>query len=301
MKKSLIIFSIVCGFYGFTARAQQQFMITQYMYNGLAMNPAYAGIHEGISASFLTRHQWIGIEGAPSTQFVSIHGPMKYQPISLGAVIYRVVIGVKKEHTAYFSYAYRIGITKNIKLSFGLQTNFHQLNQNFILGAADDPNDPLLLDDNAIKFNVGSGLLLHSKMFYVGFSMPQMLKTKFGSQELPSASRLVQHYYVTAGYVFGLANEIIIKPNILIKAVGKAPGQLDLNMNVLLKNVLWLGISHRWKESNDLLAAIQIGPQWQLGYAFDINNNDLNRTSHEVMINFILDFPTSKILTPRYF
>jgi hypothetical protein len=86
-----------------------------------------------------------------------------------------------------------------------------------------------------------------------------------------------------------------------LKAVGNAPAQIDLNMNVLLKRVLWLGVSHRWKESFDLLAALQVGPRMQIGYAFDLNNNDLGRTSHELMLNYILDFPTSKILTPRYF
>lgn len=285
----------------FKSHGQQQFMITQYMYNGLALNPAYAGIHDGVSASFLTRHQWVGIEGAPSTQLVSIHAPLKYKPISLGALVYRDVIGVRKEHTGFFSYAYRISLNGNTKLSFGLQANIHQLNQDFNVGEADDPRDPLLNDDNSVKFNAGSGLMLHSSKFYVGFSVPQMLRSKFGSAQLPTNSRFIQHYYITAGYVFGFPNDIILKPNVLLKAVKNAPAQLDINMNVLLKKVLWLGVSYRWKESYDLLAAFQLGPRMQVGYSFDLNNNELSRTSHELMLNFIVDFPTSKILTPRYF
>ncbi|MBV6646432.1 MAG: type IX secretion system membrane protein PorP/SprF [Cyclobacteriaceae bacterium] len=286
---------------GLSAKAQQEFMITQYMYNGLAMNPAYAGIHEGISLSFLTRHQWVGIEGAPTTQLVSIHSPLNYRPVSLGAVLYRDQLGVKKEHTGYFSYAYRIRIKDDIKLSFGLQANFHQINQNFILGAADDPNDPLLQSDNSMKFNAGSGLLLHSNRFYVGFSVPQMLKTKFGSQELNSSSRLVRHYYLTAGVVFGISETLMLKPNILVKAVENAPIQADLNLNALISNILWVGVSHRWKESFDGLVALQISPKLQLGYAFDFTNSDLNSTSHEVMLNYIINLPSTKILTPRYF
>ncbi|MEO9477722.1 MAG: type IX secretion system membrane protein PorP/SprF [Cyclobacteriaceae bacterium] len=302
MKKIIFISLVACCFQVFRAEAQQQFMITQYMYNGLAMNPAYAGIHNGISASMLTRHQWVGIEGAPSTQFVSVHGPLRYKPISLGALIYRDVIGVKKEHTGYFSYAYRIGIVKDIKLSFGIQANFHQLNQNFLFdNTVDDGGDPLLANNNAFKFNSGAGLLLHSDVFYVGLSSPQLFKSKYGSRDFDTNSRLVRHYYITAGYAFVLPNDIVLKPNTLIKAVANAPAQIDLNMNILLKNILWLGISHRWKESNSLLAALQLGSQWQIGYAFDLNNNDLNRTSHEIMLNFIFDFPTSKVLTPRYF
>ncbi len=299
MKKLFVIILIITvGLQ--KVNAQQQFMITQYMFNGLAMNPAYAGIHDGVSASFLTRHQWVGIEGAPTTQFFSIHSPMKYHPVSVGAVFYRDEIGVKKENTGYFSYAYRIGLTKKIRLSLGLQANMHQINQDFIIGAADDPNDPRLVDDSAMKFNAGSGFLIHSDRFYLGFSVPQLLKNKFGSQEL-SLGRLVQHMYVTGGYVFLLNNGVVFKPNFLLKAVSNAPISLDLNANFLLKNVLWVGVNHRWNESFAALFALQIGPRMQLGYSFDLNSNDLNSTSHELMINYIVDFPTKKILTPRYF
>lgn len=281
-------------------KAQQQFMLTQYMFNGLAMNPAYAGIHDGVSASFLSRYQWVDVQGAPKTQLFSIHSPLKFHPVSLGAVFYRDVIGVKKENSSYLSYAYRIGLTKDIRLSFGIQANIHQINQEFILGAADDPNDPRLNDDSALKFNTGSGLLLHSDLFYFGISVPQMFKNKYGSQEL-ALGRLVQHMYITGGYVFRLKDDIVLKPNVLIKAVSNAPVQVDFNANLLLKNLIWVGLNYRWRESLAALAALQIGPRMQLGYAFDLGSNDLSSTSHEVMINYIVDFPTSKILTPRYF
>ncbi len=301
--KSRISFLVLLFFslwFSTEVRAQQQFMLTQYMFNGLAMNPAYAGIHDGVSTSFLSRYQWVDIQGAPKTQLFSIHSPLKFHPISLGAVFYRDVIGVKKENSSYLSYAYRVGITKEIQLSFGIQANIHQINQEFLLGAADDPNDPQLIDDSAVKFNAGSGLLLHSNLFYVGISVPQMLKNKYGSQEL-NLGRLVQHMYITGGYVFKLREDIILKPNVLIKAVANAPTQIDLNANVLLKNLLWVGVNHRWKESFSVLFALQVGPRMQIGYAFDLSSNELSSTSHEIMINYIVDFPTSKILTPRYF
>ena len=280
--------------------SQQEFMITQYMYNGLALNPAYAGVHDAISMSALTRHQWVGIEGAPTTQLVSVHSPLKFKQISLGALFYRDAIGVKKEHSAYFSYAYRIKITPKIKLSLGIQANLHQINQEYRSGAADDPNDPVLINDNSMKFNAGSGFLLHSDRFYVGFSVPQMMKTKFGSQEL-AVGRLVQHYYATAGYVIDFKNGIIVKPNILYKDVNNAPAQLDLNFNVLLKNVLWVGLNHRWKESNALLLALQVGPQLQVGYSFDLNHTDLHSTSHELMLNYVVNINPQVMLTPRFF
>jgi len=111
MKNIFKTMTLVIAFFATTnAFAQQEYMVTQYMYNGLSLNPAYAGIHKGISVSGLWREQWVGIEGAPSTQFVSIHSPLNYRYASLGALVYRDVIGSKTEHTGYFSYAYRIKV-----------------------------------------------------------------------------------------------------------------------------------------------------------------------------------------------
>lgn len=285
--------------WSYLASSQQQFMITQYMYNGLPINPAYAGIHEGISASMLTRHQWVGIEGAPNTQFISVHSPLKFHKASLGAVLYRDEIGIKKEHAGYFSYAYRIDLTQKVKLSMALQLNFHQLNQDYKMGAADDPNDPNAVNDSAIKMNSGTGVMLHSDKFYLGLSVPQMMKTKFGSDQ--SLGHLVQHFYVAGGYVFHIVNGLMFKPNFLVKAVKNAPTQYDLNANFLIKDLVWLGINHRWKESNAILMALQVGPSLQIGYSADLNNNDLQSTSHEVMVNYVFKRDNQKMLTPRYF
>lgn len=283
------------------ARGQQQFLITQYMFNGLALNPAYAGVHDGLSISALSRHQWVGMDGAPNTQFISAHSPISYRPIALGAVIYRDVIGITKEHSATFSYAYRIKIADKTRLSFGIQASVRQLSQNFGYSAADDPNDPLLSVDNSLKFNTGTGLLLHSDRFYVGVSVPQLLRNKFGSRQLNSDSHLERHYYATAGYVFQLTPQLMVKPNVLFKAVGGAPAQVDLNLNALIAEVLWLGVSNRSKSSYSALVGFQISPQMQFGYALDFANKSMGSTSHEFMLNYVISMPGNKILTPRYF
>lgn len=284
-----------------TVKGQQQFLITQYMFNGLALNPAYAGVHEGLSVSALTRHQWVGMEGAPNTQFVSIHSPISYRPIALGAVIYRDEIGITREHAGLFSYAYRIQVAEKVKLSFGLQANIRQITQNFSANAADDLDDPLLQVDNSVKFNMGSGLLLHSDKFYVGFSIPQMLNNKFGSQNLETHSELKRHYYLSGGVIFPVSRNLLLKPNVLFKAVAGVPVQADVNLNALIHEVVWVGVSHRWQDSYSGLLAFQLTPQLQLGYAMDFGNKDLNRTSHELMLNYIVSLPSNKILTPRYF
>jgi len=306
--------------------AQQQYMLTQYMYNGLALNPAYAGIHGGVSLGGLWREQWTAIKGAPSTQLFSIHSPLNQEYASVGAMLYRDVNGVKTEHTAYLSYAYRIKVSKNSKLSMGLQGNLHnysndieRLNNQRGLISSPDLNDPLYQqfenDQVGFRWNFGTGLMWHSDKFYLGASVPQILNRQFYT-DLPDDlqnSRFVRHMFIMGGYVFNSDSKFVLKPNFLVKAVEAAPVEVDLNLNVLVSRVLWLGVSLRSEfssaeekkagplESVSLLAALQITPAMQIGYAFDFTTTSINTDSHEIMLNYIISLPARKILTPRYF
>jgi len=277
-------------------------MITHYMYNGLALNPAYAGVHGGVSTSFLAREQWVGIEGAPSTQLVSIHSPLTHRPVSLGAVIYRDKLGISSEIGAYFSYAYRISISGDLKLSMGLQAS----TQNFKIDyAADnglaDPGDNLG-NISELKWNFGTGFLLHTDRFYLGASVPQILTKELDANDSDGTfAKLIRHYYVTGGYAFDVGPDLVVKPNFLVKAVQNAPVQIDLNANMLIKEKLWLGVSYRSLDSVDGLIGLQVNPQMQIGYSVDLTTTELNAVSHEIMINYIFNLPTNKIVTPRYF
>lgn len=318
---------LVVLFVGYNkAEAQQEYMITQYMYNGLSLNPAYAGIHKGISVSALWREQWVAIDGAPSTQLLSVHSPLNYRQASLGALLYRDQVGVKTEYTGYFSYAYRVRVSEEASLSLGLQGNLHQfsndtqalMNQDGVISNT-NTSDPLygaFLDENlGFKWNFGTGILFHSDRYYVGVSIPQILKKKFFNSDSIEASinpRLQQHLFATAGYVFNTEGSLVFKPNILAKYVKNAPFEMDLNLNVLVSRILWLGTSLRThlgssEEKNSIfesisgLVALQITPQMQVGYAYDFTTTDISTNSHEVMLNYIFNLPTNKILTPRYF
>ena len=313
MKKQqiLLVFCIVFSFTGLFA--QQEYKFTQYMYNGLALNPAYAGIHEGISLSAITRHQWVGFsdnfEGAPNTQTISIHSPINYRPISLGAFIYRDKIGTRETFNSYFSYAYRLKLVGNLKLSLGMQINMSQFINN--LGELDkgssaevnDPNDPLFSRnfDNFFKFNVGSGFMVHSDKFYVGLAIPKLFKNNLSSRHIESDDLLERHIFATAGFVFGHPEYLLFKPNVMLKKVVAAPYQVDLNLNTLIGEFVWLGASYSWEDSFSGLVALQLNPQMQIGYALDYAITDVSLPSHEIMINYIFNLPTRKVLTPRYF
>lgn len=292
----LLVFGYVKG--------QQQAMFTQYMFNQMPLNPAYTGIHDGISASALYRQQWVGFEGAPNTQMVSLHSPIGFLPISLGGMLFRDQIGATTQNRIALSYAYRIKFVGNSRLSFGLQGSLSHYQLQFNTEAG---NDPVLANSsaNVMRPNFGAGVMWHAEKFYLGVGIPHILNQSFDPNNPDTDSELIRHYYVSAGYVFAIAPNVMLKPNVLLKAVDGAPIQIDLNANVLLYNIVWAGLSYRSLDSFDAVVQFQIGPKFQVGYGFDfLTTTDLNQVnsgSHEIMINYIIELPRKKILTPRYF
>lgn len=302
MKRVLIVGVLLLGV--LYCHAQQQAMFTQYMFNQMPLNPAYTGIHDGVSASALYRQQWIGFEGAPNTQLVSLHSPIGFLPISLGGVLFRDQIGATTQTRATATYAYRIKFVGKSRLSFGLQGSLSHYQLRFTTEAG---NDPVLANasNSVMRPNFGAGVMWHSEKFYVGIGVPQILNQSFDPNNPDTDSELIRHYYLSAGYVFTVAPNVMLKPNILLKAVDGAPLQVDLNANVLLYNLVWAGLSYRSMDSFDAVVQFQVGPKLQIGYGFDFwTTTDLNKVnsgSHEVMINYIIELPRKKILTPRYF
>jgi type IX secretion system PorP/SprF family membrane protein len=290
-----------------TAKAvngQQQVMFTQYMFNGLALNPAYAGSHETVSLSALGRKQWTGLDGAPSTQTFSIHSPIRKQRMSIGFLFLHDNIGVTDQTGTYASYAYRIPITKKGKLAFGLQGGVSYYNAQFSKVSTTDPTFANG-DVRVILPSVGFGMYYNTDRFYVGVSVPQLNQSSLDKTIPDSDSRLVRHYFASAGYVLDLNHALKLKPNVLVKVVGGAPVEIDLNANLLIQEVLWVGFSWRSFDSFDTILQMQVSDQLQIGYAFDFaTTTDLSRVnggSHELMLNYRFNFNHTRIITPRYF
>lgn len=284
---------------------QQQVMFTQYMFNGLVLNPAYAGSHESISMTALSRHQWVGIEGAPNTQTFSIHSPVPGKNIGLGAYFVRDNIGVTTDNNFFLSYAYRIQM-KNGILSFGLQGGLSSVRVSYDDLETSDSN--LSGTESDFKPNFGAGLYYMSDRFYAGVSIPYILRQRSSNNgaTLPQEINTdqIQHYYLTAGLIFDLSPLLKLKPSILFKAVKGAPVEIDFNTMLLFDDKIWFGVSYRSFDSIDLLFELQLNDQFRVGYAYDITTSDLNQVnsgSHEIMLNYRLVYNKSKIVTPRYF
>lgn len=289
---------------GYTSYGQQQVMFTQYMFNGLALNPAYAGSHETISITALAREQWTGIDGAPSTQTLSIHSPVFNKRIGLGLLVLHDEIGVTEQTGAYASYSYKIPFTNDARLALGLQAGFTSYNARF--SEVSDTNPVFATGDVQESHpNFGFGAYYYTDRFYAGFSVPQLIQNTIDRDNEDSDSKIVRHYFATAGYVMDLNQNLKLKPNALVKAVNGAPVEIDLNANLLINEVVWVGLSWRSFDSFDALFQLQITEQLQFGYAYDFaTTTDLRRVnggSHEIMLNYRFSFHKSKIITPRYF
>jgi len=288
---------------GFASYGQQQVMFTQYMFNGLALNPAYAGSQETISISALAREQWTGIDGAPSTQTLSVHSPAFNKRMGLGLLVLRDKIGVTEQTGVAASYSYNLPFENGGKLALGLQAGFTSYNARFT--EVSDTNPAFANDVKTFDPNFGFGAYYYTDRFYAGLSVPQLKQSIFDKDNDDSDSRLVRHYFATAGYVMDLNHSLKLKPNILIKAVEGAPVEIDLNANLLIKEVIWVGLSWRSFDSIDALFQLQVTDRLQIGYAYDFaTTTDLRRVnggSHEIMLNYRFTFNKSRIITPRYF
>lgn len=312
-KVKLIVFALgLVIMTSLSSYAQQQGMFTQYMFNGLALNPAYAGSHETLSLTAMTRYQWAGLDGAPNTQTFSAHAPVKNDQIALGLQLYNDNIGVSRTFTTNIAGAYRINFEKSV-LSMGLQLGFSSYRSDVTtLNPVFDFNDVALSENVNEPFNpnMGAGLYWYSEKYYVGFSVPTLFNSTINSFDIEGSGLTYEsgdskrHMYLTGGYVFDLGTHFKLKPNGLIKYVHGAPIQIDINANLLINEVAWFGLSYRNGESISVLLELLITSDFRFGYSYDYILNDLKTISsgsHEIMLNYRIEFKKDKITSPRYF
>ena len=304
----LILFSVLFNTLSF---AQQDAQYTQYMYNTISVNPGYAGSRDVLSLTGLYRTQWVGLEGAPRTITFSGHTPLRNEKLGLGVSIVRDEIWIQDETYIDIDFSYTINTSSSGQLAFGLKAGAHLLNIDFTkTNPENDTDDAFSIGnnvDNKFSPNVGLGIYYHTDKFYIGYSAPTLLRTKFYEDEVNSVSYLSKdriNHYLIAGYVFDLNASLKFKPAVLFKAVQGAPLQADLSANFLLNDKLTLGLAYRWDAALSGLVGFQISEGLMLGYAYDWETTELNNYnsgSHEFFLRF--EFKSSKdgIISPRFF
>lgn len=291
--------------------AQQLPQFTQYMFNTISINPAYAGSRETLSVVGLHRSQWVGLEGGPETQTLSVHAPLRNEKIGLGLSFINDALGYENFSYIYGDFSYTIQTGANSKLAFGIKAGMTHYNLDEEL--LNDPsvvNDPFFNDvSNRWSPNIGAGLYWHSQRWYLGLSTPRILNTDYnnggnGNIDYVALERI--SYYFTGGYVFDLSNTIKLKPSVLLKATNGAPLSFDVSANFLFNETLWLGAGYRIDNSAGSLGGIadfQVSKQLRIGYAYEYPISDIRpytSGTHEILLMFEV-FKSKRIKSPRYF
>jgi len=303
MRKKILIFALILTcFSGF---AQQDAQYTQYMYNTININPAYAGSRGVMSIFGLHRTQWVGLEGAPTTNAFSLNTPINNSNLGVGLSFVNDKIGPTNENNISADVSYTVQTSETYKLSFGVKAsgNLFSLDRNK-LNPADPADDYLQAVNSEFSPNLGAGIYLHSDKLYFGLSVPNFLQDKKYSDNNYAVFQERMNIYAIGGYVFDFSEDIKFKPAFLTKMVTGSPLQLDLSGNFLFFDKLMIGGAYRWDAAASALAGFQITDGLFIGYSYDMETTRLkhyNSGSHEVFLRFELFNKVSKLVSPRFF
>lgn len=305
MKKHISILIVLITVLLFQeTQAQQDPQYTQYMYNMNVVNPAYAGSKESLSITALYRNQWSGLDDNPVTFTFAAHAPIS-DKIGLGLSAVKDELGPIKETNVFADFSYTLQMSSSIKLALGLKAGatFHDVGLSSL--ELQDPNDPFFSEDIKNTYpNIGAGAFLYSEKFYIGLSVPNMLKSvhldengiKYGSE--------TNHYFGTAGYVFQITDNFKLKPSVMVKSAFDAPVSYDGNLNALFYDRFELGASYRLDDSFSGLVGFQVTPNIRIGYAYDHVTSDIKTVgpaSHEVVLTFDVFMKPRILRSPRFF
>ena len=311
LKRLVVIAFCVIGLCNTNVFAQTEPMYSQYMYNMLGVNPAYAGNREALSLNFFQRNQWVGIKGAPKTTSISMDQSIKDGKIGWGLQVYDDRLGVEAATGFNGMLSTRIKVSDKGVLSGGLSFGLmnYQINLNDV-NNRNNPNDPSFIStDKPSTWNrsLGMGIYYNTDRFYAGVSTPSILKSRLATYKNLNKSIQISndfHLFANAGYVFDINEDVKLKPSTMVKMVSGAPIQADINMNIWLKDLLGFGASYRTGDAFVGMVELQATSNLRFGYAYDMPFNPLKyftKGSHELMLRYEIGNFKTKIKSTRYF
>lgn len=304
LRTLLVITALVAGF---LARGQHTPLTSQYLFNGLLINPAYAGSRDAFTANLTWRQQWVGFDGAPSTQLMSVHSPIKYTRAAVGVLLLNDQIGVSRETGFLTNYAYRIPVRKG-KLQLGLGAGFTVLQADWSRVELQNRSDLQFANDSrgVLKPNFSAGAYFYKKNYFVGASVPFVMTHRYDVRTKEWAIFSDRSQYqpmITGGYLWKLNRHMKLKPSTLLRYRMAGGLQADVNANLIINDRIWTGLSYRNRDA--IIGSFEVlpSPQWRLGYAYDMGLSRLtpyHQGTHELMVQY--EFGKKiHVRDPRYF
>lgn len=282
----LYLFIMSCSLF-----SQQIPHYTQYLYNMQIINPAYVGVRSDLSLSALSRQQWSGVIGAPTTRTFSVNGRAKLG-LGLGATFINDKIGLSEINNINVDGSYTIITSENSRLSFGLKLGSTFFTNNLANGIT--PDNDVYASNSGNFYNVGFGVFFYSDVFFVGVSVPYLLESpqffiQPDNREIKIAEN--QDYFLSAGYLLELNEDLYFKPSTMIRYTSDLPVSVDINANFMYRELIEAGISYRYNNSISALFAIILNKKVRIGYSYDYMTNNIigNLNTHEFILHVDLD------------
>ncbi len=287
-------------------KAQFYHGYSQFMFNGLTLNPAYAGSRELLSTAFVNRTQWVGHEGAPKYRTLSVDAPLSNNKMGLGFLFFNESMAISKTTDVYLNYAYRIHL-KNSFISFGLKAGLNTFKYGWDEIETIDPGDEAFAGETDRQYlpNFGLGVFYNTKKFFLGVSVPKLLSKPEGSGNEGSLTSDFNNYnyFITSGYVFTPYENFALKPSVLVRYLPSTSLTVDLNANAIIYNRVWLGAIYRVNAAIAVITQVQVNDQIRIGYSYDFSVSELstyNKGSHEILLIYELSYKVNAY-HPRYF
>lgn len=307
-----IITAMIATIGGFAVHAQQDPMFTHYMYNTLSVNPAYAGSRDALTITLLHRSQWVDFKGAPMTQTLTVHSPIGNENIGLGLTVSNDKIGPVNNTGIFADFAYRIKLNQKSKLALGVSAGVNIFQANLSALSLDQQADPSFQNNiaNRTTPNFGFGVYYSRERFYAGISAPNLLENRYSKSSLGNGNTIAgkerRHYYLIAGAMIKINENLAFKPSMLVKVTAAAPIQADLTASFVMMKILLIGAMYRTNDSFGILIGVDIIKQLHLGYSYDysygVRTFRYNYGSHEIMLRYDFIYSSKKqIHSPRYF
>lgn len=302
MKKSLVKLFVVglISCMSQQAAAQQHPMYAQYLYNGMVINPGYPSMDEFSSATVVARNQWVGMEGAPKTATFSFYSPIKATNTSLGFMAMKDEITIYSQTGYYFNISQKVKLDDKLFLAMGLKGGMEQFKENNEHLGTDDP--VFSANQTYWKTDIGFGFVLYNEKFFVGFSAPSFHNFDIGGSV--NKVEFKRHMYLHGAYLAKMGKHLKFRPGVVLRQVGGAGVQADLNATLILKDVLWMGATWRTEKSASAMVQIQATKNFSFGYSYDFASathlKGMQSGSHELMLNYRFSLLKGKKVTPRF-
>lgn len=276
---------------GTAAKGQQDPLSTQYMFNPMWVNPSYIANTDQITFTGITRHQWVGFEGAPSTQFLSGTYPIEKLNFVLGGTLVHDVAGPENQTMLFLDYGYSVKLSEESRLNFGVRGGLGYYRANTTDLAMVNENDPSLTGDiqSRVLMNIGFGASYITQQFYIGYSIPKLIRNKYNSEDI--STRYTSHHYLFGGARFDINSDIALYPSVMSKMVKGAPPSVDISATAFYRNKIGAGLMYRFGASIGGMVSYEITDKIRIGYSYDMAITRMHYNSlgtHEVMFSFTM-------------